>query len=110
MRILWRISIAEEAAHELATVFSNKFGDDIASFEEAEMRFKKIKEMGIKLAGVHFHCGSGKNGAKSFDKAINLARNCIKIGRKYGHSMEILDMGGGYPAGDLNPTLITALK
>jgi len=110
MRILWRISIAEEAASELATVFSGKFGDDIASFEEAEERFKRIKEMGIKLAGVHFHCGSGKNGAKSFDKAVNLARNCIKIGRKYGHSMEIMDLGGGYPAGDLTQPLINTLK
>lgn len=39
MKILWRISIKENASHELATVFSNKFGDDLLSVEEAEHRF-----------------------------------------------------------------------
>jgi len=51
---------------------------------------------------VHFHCGSGKNGSKSFEKAINLAKECIKIGRSYGHSMEIMDLGGGFPSGELS--------
>lgn len=31
MKILWRIAIKEAASHELATVFSNKFGDDLTS-------------------------------------------------------------------------------
>lgn len=33
MKILWRIAIKENASHELATVFSNKFGDDLTSIE-----------------------------------------------------------------------------
>lgn len=57
--------------------------------------------MGIKLAGIHFHCGSGQHGSSSFAKAIDLARSCLFIGRKYGHSMEILDLGGGFPAGEI---------
>jgi len=28
------------------------------------------------------------------------------IGREYGHKMEILDLGGGYPAGELSDSLI----
>jgi len=31
MRILWRISIKEEASDQLATPFSGKFGDDLDS-------------------------------------------------------------------------------
>jgi len=27
----------------------------------------------------------------------------MELGRKYGHPMEILDLGGGFPAGDLTP-------
>jgi len=39
-----------------------------------------------------------------------MARACIGLGRQYGHKMEILDLGGGYPAGDLNENIINALK
>jgi diaminopimelate decarboxylase len=38
-----------------------------------------------------------------------MARYCIKTGREFGHSMEFLDLGGGYPASDLNENLIEAL-
>lgn len=40
MEILWRISIKEENSGNLATIFSNKFGDDISNIAEAEARFK----------------------------------------------------------------------
>ena len=66
MKILWRIAIKEENSGDLATVFSNKFGDDISCVTQAEKRFKQIQDMGIKLAGIHFHCGSGQHGSSSF--------------------------------------------
>ena len=109
MKVLWRISIKEDSSEELATVFSNKFGDDLYSVEEAEEKFKQIRNMGIKLEGIHFHCGSGKNGSVSFKKAIKTAQVCMEIGRNFGHRMEILDLGGGYPAGDLNTSIESAL-
>lgn len=65
--------------------------------------------MGIKLKGIHFHCGSGKDGSDSFKKSINMAKACMEIGRKYGHSMEILDLGGGFPAGDMDKNTLEAL-
>jgi diaminopimelate decarboxylase len=111
MKILWRISITEENSKQLATVFSNKFGDDISSLEEAHLKFSYIaKELGIKLHGIHFHCGSGKNGSSSFLKAVSIARKCLEIGRIYGHPMETLDLGGGYPSADLNDTFVSALQ
>ncbi len=61
-----------------------------------------MNELGINIHGIHFHCGSGKNGSSSFEKAVLMARKCIEIGRQYGHNMEILDLGGGYPAGELS--------
>lgn len=66
--------------------------------------------MGINLKGIHFHCGSGLNGSNGFGRAIQLARKCIKIGRKYGHQMHTLDIGGGFPAGDIPESTIEALK
>jgi diaminopimelate decarboxylase len=95
MKVLWRISIKEENSERLATVFSNKFGDDITSIEDAEKRFKQIRSMGIRLEGIHFHCGSGQHGSSSFRKAVNIARACMEIGREQGHRMETLDLGGG---------------
>lgn len=65
--------------------------------------------MGISLKGIHFHCGSGKDGSLAFKKSINMARACLEVGRKYGHSMEILDLGGGFPAGEVDQNMMDAL-
>jgi len=110
MKVLWRLSIKEDNSEQLKTVFSNKFGDDLNSVDEAEERFRQIRNMGVKLEGIHFHCGSGQNGSSSFKKAIKTAQICMDIGRKYGHNMEVLDLGGGFPAGDLSTNFIEALE
>lgn len=65
--------------------------------------------MGIKLKGIHFHCGSGKDGSASFKKSIKMARACLEIGRKYGHIMDTLDLGGGFPAGEVDRNMYEAL-
>jgi diaminopimelate decarboxylase len=71
---------------------------------------KQIKDMGIKLHGIHFHCGSGKDGSSGFKRGIDQARQVIKIGREYGHIMDTLDIGGGFPSGELHDSTITALQ
>ena len=81
IKILWRISIKEEASDHLSTPFSGKFGDDLETIEEIEQRMRQIQSMGISLKGSHFHCGSGQHGSSGFGKAIALARECIRIGR-----------------------------
>lgn len=110
MKVLWRISIKEDDSEKLATVFSNKFGDDIKNLHEVKLKFQQIKEMGISLQGIHFHCGSGQHGSTSFKKAVDMARACMQIGRQYGHKMELLDLGGGFPAGELDERTISALQ
>lgn len=81
MEILWRIAIKEEANDKLSTPFSGKFGDDIDTSDKIHNRMKEIKDMGIKIKGIHFHCGSGMHGSSAFGKAVLLARECLRIGR-----------------------------
>jgi diaminopimelate decarboxylase len=38
---------------------------------------KEIKNLGIRLNGIHFHCGSGLDGSNGFKRGILLARSCI---------------------------------
>jgi ornithine decarboxylase len=85
MEVLWRISIKEEACDNLSTPFSGKFGDDIDSEEKIHTRMQQIQQMGVKLKGIHFHCGSGQHGSSAFGRAVNLARKCLEIGRAYDH-------------------------
>lgn len=66
--------------------------------------------MGVNIKGIHFHCGSGHHGSSGFGKAVQFARSCIEIGRRYGHEMDLLDIGGGFPSGDLSQMTINALK
>ena len=56
----------------------------------------EIQALGITLKGIHFHCGSGLHGSSAFGRAVDLARNCLRIGRLYGHYMSIMDIGGGF--------------
>lgn len=39
-----------------------------------------------------------------------MARNCLEIGRQYGHPMELLDIGGGMCSGDLENDFIAAVS
>ena len=39
-----------------------------------------------------------------------MARGCLQAGRKYGHKMEILDLGGGFPAGEISLEQANILK
>lgn len=71
---------------------------------------KEIAELGINLKGIHFHCGSGMHGSSGFGKAIKLGRRCIQFGRVNGHEMHTLDIGGGFPAGDLPESTIESLR
>ena len=110
MGVLWRIAIKENATDKISTPFSGKFGDDLEEDEMIDARMKEIADMGINLKGIHFHCGSGMNGSTGCGKAIKLARRCIEFGRLNGHEMHTLDIGGGFPAGDLPQGTIDALK
>jgi diaminopimelate decarboxylase len=108
MKILWRITSVDSEIKSIS--FGDKFGDDISTDEEAEERFKQIASMGIKLEGLHFHCGSALEGAdKNFKRTIQKARQFIVIARKHGHSMTIMDIGGGFPGHQLSKKFVDIL-
>lgn len=87
MKVLWRIAIKEDAKDNLSSPFSGKFGDDLDTEESIHNRMKEIKDMGVRLEGIHFHCGSGLHGSNGFKRGVLLARSCLEIGRKYNHKM-----------------------
>ncbi len=94
----------------MSTTFSNKFGDDLVTDEQMHTRFSELENLGYKIEGIHFHSGSGVGGSKDFKKGILLARKCIEIGRKYGHPMNIMDIGGGFAAAEINEETLDALR
>lgn len=94
----------------LATKFSNKFGDDLENEDMIHSRMAEIQQMGVSLQGIHFHCGSGQHGSSGFGKAVKFARRCIEIGREYNHEMKVLDIGGGFPSGEISQRTVDALK
>ena len=61
---------------------------------------QKAAELEIPVIGVSFHVGSGCNEPETFKTAIKYARELFDYGIKLGHSMTLLDIGGGYPGVD----------
>ena len=56
------------------------------------------KELGLNLAGVSFHVGSGCGEPSVFYRAIKAARKVFDQASAMGFTdMNILDIGGGYP-------------
>jgi len=116
MKILWSISIDHQESNQLVNrngikQTPNKFGDNFNSKDETIEKFKIIKNMGVNLAGIHFHCGKVINNINdNYKFLLDKARASLEIGRNIGHKMEILDIGGGFPGGKINNNLKEALS
>ena len=62
------------------------------------------KELGIEVAGVSFHVGSGATNPAAFSEAIALAAAAFAAGAAAGHAgMGLLDIGGGFCGGVFGP-------
>ncbi len=61
------------------------------------------------MKGTHFHCGCGHEGSNGHHKGVLLSKRVMEIGRKYGHDMDLMDLGGGFPAGELSEKLVNSL-
>lgn len=110
MKILWRVAVEQEEQDDLFWGYSSKFGDDLETDSEIRTRMKQIQSLGVRLHGVHFHSGSTRKGSLGYSKGISLARRCMRIGREYGHRMEVMDIGGGFPSGDLGDEWLKGLE
>lgn len=69
-----------------------------------------IKELGVDIRGIHFHSGSCFDGSKNFDYSIEMAKKVMKVGRECGHTMNIMDIGGGFPGHELTDKLVNTLQ
>jgi ornithine decarboxylase len=74
--------------------FSMKFGADMNT---ARRLIEKAREIGLEVVGVSFHCGSGQMTSKAFVDAIQNARTIMNYGIQLGFTMNLLEIGGGFP-------------
>ncbi|KAF2168936.1 hypothetical protein M409DRAFT_52923 [Zasmidium cellare ATCC 36951] len=72
---------------------SNKFG---ASMDKVPQLLALAKELGLDVAGVAFHVGSGASDPDAFRKAIVDARSVFDQAAVLGYQLHTLDCGGGF--------------
>ncbi len=83
---------------------SRKFG---AEFHDARALMHVARDLGLRPYGINFHVGSQCTTAASYVHAIGAAGRLMGQLAGDGMRMEMLDIGGGFPAryGDLVPTI-----
>ncbi|XP_048208058.1 antizyme inhibitor 2-like [Perognathus longimembris pacificus] len=93
-RLLLRI----QTQHSQSTFpLSGKFG---ASLEECGPLLTSARGLGLAVVGATFHVGSDCHSPQSYAQAIADCRLVFEMGRKAGHDMELLDLGGGFPGAE----------
>ncbi len=73
---------------------SRKFGCDPESVGDL---LRLAAELRINVEGLSFHVGSQAADAGMVVKAIGVCRELLPLAEQAGHTMSILDIGGGYP-------------
>lgn len=90
-QLLVRVSFrSPEAVVDL----SRKFGCEPEAFEALVILADELR---INIEGISFHVGSQAAGPNMHVQAIGVCRQLLEVGRRYGHPMSILDIGGGFP-------------
>jgi ornithine decarboxylase len=75
--------------------FSKKFGCPVA---DAPHLLRVAKSLGLRVAGVSFHVGSGCGDADAYVTALSHALTVFETGEALGMApMNIIDIGGGFP-------------
>lgn len=75
--------------------FSKKFGCPVS---EAMNLLKLAQSLGLHVAGVSFHVGSGCGDAAAYTKALSDSRKVFDMGLSLGMApMSVVDIGGGFP-------------
>merc|ERR1719197_2264881 len=76
---------------------SNKFGCPVDACPDL---LRRAQDAGLTVVGVSFHVGSGCQKPNAFTDAIRRAEEVITAGEALGFSMQLLDIGGGFPGND----------
>ena len=77
--------------------FNSKFG---CPPHEWDLMFTTATQLGLNIAGVSFHVGSGCGDLEPFVKAVASAQDAFNLARSYGFRPNLLDLGGGWPGDD----------
>lgn len=88
---------------------SQKFG---ASMDNTQELLGLAKQLGLNVAGVAFHVGSGASDPSAFLKAVQDARTVFDQAADLGFKLHTLDLGGGFVSEtfeDMALVLATAL-
>lgn len=73
---------------------SRKFG---CAPEQVPVLLNEARRLGVRVAGLCFHVGSQTLDPRQYVSAIDTCAVLIKQARRRGHSLELLDIGGGFP-------------
>jgi ornithine decarboxylase len=74
--------------------FSQKFG---APMDQVEPLLLTAKRLELEVIGISFHVGSGCGDIMAFVDAVRNARKAFDLGMGMGFTMNLLDVGGGFP-------------
>lgn len=81
----------------------DKFG--VAKGKSKEL-LALAKYLGMKVVGVSFHVGSGCTDASSYSDALIQAKSVFEEAEEIGYDLKILDIGGGFPTGNVDEELV----
>lgn len=87
--------------------FSEKFGTDPANILPLLLR---AKELGLKPYGISFHVGSQASDAKAWANVLVTLRSIFEELRELGITLEVLNLGGGYPCNYISNENIPTLS
>lgn len=73
----------------------SKFGAESA---DAPGLIKEAFDMGLSVEGISFHVGSQCTNFENYAHALQLASEIFRDSRKKGYNLNIIDIGGGFPA------------
>lgn len=77
--------------------FNIKFGADL---DECYNLLKLAKQLELNVVGVSFHNGSDCEDPEAYTNSIASCKLIFDMGAELGHTMTMLDIGGGFPGDD----------
>ena len=90
-QVLLRLKVPDGYA---STSFGGKFG---VAPTAVEYVLTRAAELGVNVIGVSYHVGTDCDHVGTFAEAVRIAHEAMDLGRKAGHEMYMLDIGGGFP-------------
>ncbi|CAJ0581948.1 unnamed protein product, partial [Mesorhabditis spiculigera] len=95
--ILLRLATSDKSA---MTPLSGKFGAD--GVRQIPDLLREALSLGLNIVGISFHVGSGCRDPTSFGRALEETHRLHELGKTIGHQMTVIDIGGGFPGGQIN--------